>query len=180
MTETVVAKRYARALMALAKEQDKVQKVAEDFGSIVDAYQDSEVFQNTLSNPKVSKKDKSLIIKSISEKLNLDSLLKTFCQFLVEKKRIDLIYSIFEVFHSMVDETLNREHVELTVAKKLQADEKQKIQNQIAKYINKEVVLAEKVDPSILGGAITRIKSIVLDGSLRNQLNLLHENILKG
>jgi len=41
------------------------------------------------------------------------------------------------------------------------------------------VQLFQKVDPSILGGAIIKVGEQVLDGSLRRKLEQIHEQISK-
>ena len=180
MKERVIGKRYARALLGLAKEQSKVQEIADSLSEVVDAYQSSQELRSLFLDPKITKEKKTSIFSSLLEKINPEKLVKTFCLFLIHKKRIDLIVSINQVFSSMVDDFFNRECVEIVVPTKMTPDQQEKIRAELSAFLNKEVVLTEKEDPAIIGGAITRIRSIVLDGSIRNQLNILKETILKG
>jgi len=66
------------------------------------------------------------------------------------------------------------------VAEKLSQKEKKLLQKQLAEYTGKKITLTVEVDASILGGAITSIDSLVLDGSIKNKLNLIRETISKG
>jgi len=43
-----------------------------------------------------------------------------------------------------------------------------------------EVQVSVNIDSRLIGGIVTRIGSTVYDGSLRNQLNLIHQSISKG
>ena len=56
-------------------------------------------------------------------------------------------------------------------AKALSEAETKKIESALAKASGKKVLLDTQVDPTLIGGVVTRIGNVVLDGSVRTALN---------
>ena len=56
----------------------------------------------------------------------------------------------------------------------------EKLQEQLSASTGKTVQIHVSVDPSIIGGIVTRIGSMVIDGSIRNQLVQVRESIIRG
>ncbi|MBT5088131.1 MAG: F0F1 ATP synthase subunit delta, partial [Deltaproteobacteria bacterium] len=50
----------------------------------------------------------------------------------------------------------------------------------ISKYSGKEVTVKITIDPAIIGGIVTRIGSVVIDGSIHTQLNQIRQTIIRG
>src|SRR6185312_17314389 len=50
----------------------------------------------------------------------------------------------------------------------------------LQRLTGKRVLLDERVDPTILGGAIARVGDTLIDGSVRRKLTLLRQQILRG
>ena len=48
------------------------------------------------------------------------------------------------------------------------------------KQTGKTITLHVKVDPNLLGGAVTRVGSVVWDGSVRHYLDRVRERLLSG
>ena len=55
-----------------------------------------------------------------------------------------------------------------------------KLEQTISKYSGKEVAISITIDPAIIGGIVTRIGSVVIDGSIHTQLNQLRQTIIRG
>jgi F-type H+-transporting ATPase subunit delta len=53
------------------------------------------------------------------------------------------------------------------------------IKGQLESRTGKEVILSMEQDPSLIGGAQTRIGNVVYDGSLKTQLAFAKENLYK-
>jgi F-type H+-transporting ATPase subunit delta len=53
------------------------------------------------------------------------------------------------------------------------------IKKELESKTGKEVILSMKQDPSLIGGAQTRIGNIIYDGSLKTHLSYIKENLYK-
>ena len=62
----------------------------------------------------------------------------------------------------------------------LDGDFTARVQDGIWRLTGRSVRLKTKVDPSLLGGAVTRIGSVLYDGSVARQIALLRDSIAAG
>jgi F-type H+-transporting ATPase subunit delta len=69
---------------------------------------------------------------------------------------------------------------DVTTAVTLPADRLSALEAGLARATGRQVQLEHRVDPAILGGAVTRIGSTVYDGSLTRQLQKMQEAISQG
>ena len=66
---------------------------------------------------------------------------------------------------------------EVTTASALDPQRAAAIQNGLAALTGRTVLLATKIDPSIIGGLVARIGSTVYDGSVTRQLEKMKERL---
>ena len=69
MSSEMVARRYARAVFELAKEQKKVAEVARDFRGFAAAYEESSDFRAMAVAPNLADKDRQAIVEQIGKRL---------------------------------------------------------------------------------------------------------------
>ena len=176
MRQTILARRYAKALFALGKEQGKNEEYSEVLGAIADLYKDESVV-NALVNPLYPLEARQKVMAKIAELAKADDIMTRFLQLVVEKKRADILPDIAHEMRVMVDQEQNISHGSVVSAIKLDKGLKKKIQEALEKVTGKKVILETTVDPSIIGGIIAKVGDLVLDGSIKTQLNGLKESI---
>ena len=180
MSQIVIAKRYAKALFHLAEKGNAYETVGQDLAEFTQTFADSEELQNVLADTKISSLLKREIVNKILAQLRPTPLVQTFVQYLLSKKRIFLLADIEKVFSSLVREKLGRLDAEITVAKALSESRVFEITQKLSQFSGKDVHVDVKVDPEIIGGVVTRIGSVVIDGSLRHQLTRVYQSIIRG
>src|SRR5262245_52026283 len=97
---------------------------------------------------------------------------------LVMKGREDAFQGIVIQFEMLKDAAENRIHANVTVASPLPAELRAAVEGRIAKASGKSVVLHERVDPEVLGGAAIRVGDRVIDRTLRTRLAALKKELL--
>jgi F-type H+-transporting ATPase subunit delta len=95
-----------------------------------------------------------------------------------EKKRIALLPAIIDVFHRLVLAYRNTVEGELVSAVALNETQVEKIKTNIETMIGKSVLLKEDIDTSIIGGFVVRVEDLVIDNSIRYQLEKLREKLV--
>lgn len=174
-----VAKRYAKALFSLAKDENLLDIVESDLGQIDILLQKSADFTALLSNPLISDRKKVLLVKEIfAGKTN--TLTFNFLNLLAEKKRMSVISDIVEEFKALMLDYSNKVEGELISAVKLSDAQVNEISSKIDGITGKTVLLKEKVDSSILGGFVVKVEDWILDNSIRYQLSKLRERLIAG
>ncbi len=184
MSQMVIARRYASALSNLAKEENNLEQVGTELQDFCDTLHEAAELQESLSNNKVPMAVRNSILTEILTKMELSTLVSTFLRYLLSKRRLTLVHDIARAFALLTQEAMGILPAEVTVAKEPRSKESkdllQKLQEQLSASTGKTVQIHVSVDPSIIGGIVTRIGSMVIDGSIRNQLIQVRESIIRG
>ena len=177
MKQTILAKRYAKALFALGKENGEYEAYAEALKALAGLFATNPEVEDALTNPLYPVDAREKAMAAIIESMEADQTMGNFLNLLVEKKRAAILPEIAEQFQVMVDDDKNLSHGTVISAIELDAELQGKIQATLEKITGKKVELTASVDPSIIGGMIAKVGDLVLDGSIRTQLASLKGSI---
>ncbi|WP_457573493.1 ATP synthase F1 subunit delta [Desulfolithobacter sp.] len=177
MKQTILARRYTKALFSLGKEQGKAEEYAGKLSEIAMMFEEVEEVADALTNPLYPLEARQKVMAKIAESAGADAILTRFLDLLVEKKRAGILPDIALEMKEMVDREQGISHGSLVSAIELDASLLEKIQATLEKITGTKVILETQVDPSIIGGIIAKVGDLVLDGSIKTQLNGLKESI---
>lgn len=177
MRQTILARRYAKALFSLGKEQDKFEVYNESMSAIASLYEESPEVGDSLTNPLYPLDARQKVMAKIAEAVKADVTLTAFLNLLVEKQRAGVLPDIAHEMQVMVDAAQNISHGQVISAIELESSLQEKIQATLEKITGNKVILETEVDPSIIGGIIAKVGDLVFDGSIKTQLNGLKESI---
>ena len=180
MTSTIVAKRYARALFAIGKEEGRL----EDYGELLQGAAgvleaDPEV-ASALESPVFPMEAKQQVVEELIRALQPDEVFGNFLRILVERRRIHYLGLIARAYQELVDEEKGVVRAVVKTAVPVPEELKTKLKEVLAKATGKEVALELSVDPSVIGGVVAHIGDMVWDGSIRSQLQGFKETIGRG
>ena len=178
MSQGVIARRYAKALINLAEKD--LENTGKSLTALADVYSNSTELSEVLSDTKVSSQIKQNILKSILKKIKVSKLVDTFIRYLLAKRRIVLLPNIEQAFNLFLQEKLGRIEAGITVAQEISEVTVGKLEKAISRYSGKEVSVNITIDPAIISGIVTRIGSVVIDGSIHTQLNRIRQTIIRG
>jgi F-type H+-transporting ATPase subunit delta len=80
----------------------------------------------------------------------------------------------------LTDELANIIRADVASAIELPDETVEKIKASLSEQTGKQVTVETTVDPSLIGGVVTKIGDLVLDGSVRTQLISLKESLQRG
>ena len=172
--EQQIGEIYATALLgAVAK--DKIDQVVDEFESFVSGVLDKHpALDVAIANPKLSVESKNEMLDRIF-KGKMDNTLLTFLKVLGRRQRLGSLRAIQKAASRLAEETAGRVRAVVTVSDQLSADAQRTLTEKLSAIFKKEVRIAVKVDPNILGGLVVRIGDTVFDGSVDGQLKSLHK-----
>lgn len=177
MRHTILARRYAKALFSLGKEQGKTSDYSEILAAIASLYDGENGVGDALNNPLYPLDVRQKVMAKIAQSVQADAIMTSFLNLLIEKKRADILPDIAIELQVMVDKDQNISHGSIISAIELDQTLLGKIQATLEKLTGNKVILETQVDPSIIGGIIAKVGDLVLDGSIKTQLNGLKESI---
>ena len=176
----MIARRYAKALVNLAEKENDLDNAGKNLTAIAEVYKENSELRQVLSDTKVSSRVKQEILKDVLNTIKTSKLVDTFSRYLLAKRRIDILPDIERAFNLLLQEKLGRIEANVTAAYELPKETVKKLVNAISGYSGKEVQVNVAIDPSIIGGMVTRIGSTVIDGSIKTHLNKIRQSIIRG
>jgi F-type H+-transporting ATPase subunit delta len=172
-----VARRYARALLSIGVADGQFENYAAQLGRIQQAYDVSPELRDLWLNPANDRDRRLKAIDSLVGPLELSPSVANTLRLLVERQRLADLPAIVRAYNELVDEKSGRVQAVVTSAVALTAELTGEIAAALATSTKKQIVLETKVDPSLIGGIVTRVGGTVLDGSLKTQLEQLRTTL---
>lgn len=182
MTAGAAAGRYARALFDVVLKEGgdaQVEKVQGEIQEFADLFA-SEALAHVLGNPAIPASKKKALASALVERAgSVAPPLAKLIVILAEKDRLTLLPAIARTYVDRVMDHLKIVRGEVTTAVPLPPEKLRALEDGLAKATGRKVVLDARVDPSIIGGAVTRVGSTVYDGSITTQLQKMKQSLIE-
>ena len=180
MKNLAIARRYAKALLLIGKEDGQTEDYRRELAGVTALLDQEQQLAATISNPLYKAGERKQVLQMIIEKLSLSKVMSSFLLLLFEKGRIGFVSSINEFYQTLADELKGVARASLVSATELTSETIEKIRSALSKKTGKEIVLEVQQDPGLIGGVVTRIGDLVLDGSIKTQLHNMRESLKRG
>jgi F-type H+-transporting ATPase subunit delta len=185
MGEQTLARRYARALLEVARERKEIAAVGAEIRAVAQVYGDlgarkaGEPDLRSLvtdpSRPVAARRE--LLVKVFGGRVS--DLVLRFLILLLEKKRFGVVAEIADAYDHLADEAQGVARARVTTFRSLGDLQRVQLIDRLRRLTDRPtVVLEETVDPEILGGLFVRIGDQVIDGSIRGRLRRLRERLV--
>lgn len=176
---SLVAKRYAEALIRLAADENEIDSYLEEFKKVNELFEKNIDFRNSMINTKIKNDVKKEIIKKVFTG-EIRKELMNFLMILVDNRRINLLPDIFKRFLKCADLKRDILYIKIISSDPLEEEMVEKIKtkykNMYAAYlVNANVI----IDKSLLGGIKVQIGDKVFDASLKRRLEELKEMMME-
>lgn len=138
----------------------------------------SDELRHVLMSPAVPASRKRAVIHTLTPELGLTGKVRNFFYVLIDRRRIGQLREIREAFEAGLDERTGFVRADVTSAQPLTDVQRNALTTELNKLTGKSVRMEFSVDPSLVGGVVTRIGSTVYDGSVRGQLESLRRRLV--
>jgi F-type H+-transporting ATPase subunit delta len=180
MRRSAAARRYARALFSLAREERRVAEVREELAQLGSLLAENEELRETLLTPLHPASERKSVLAAIAERAGMGPLVRHFTSYLVDQRRLIQFDGIREEYERLADEASGLTTALVVSASPLDERRKDRLRRALSERTGSEVRLEVRVDPELLGGAIAKVGDTIFDGSLRTQLGRLRSNLMRG
>lgn len=180
MINSKVSRRYAKALLSLGQEDGNYLEYGQNLKEFGDFCASNEEFVHVVSNRLFSVEERTKILDVVLKKSNFSDLLKNFLRLLLDKNRIGAIRKISDFYSNLTDEISNITRAEVITARPLAEDAQERLMKALTEFTSKDVKMLVKEDDALIGGVVVNIGDMVLDGSVRAQIQGLKESLKRG
>jgi F-type H+-transporting ATPase subunit delta len=172
-TVSGVAGRYATALFELALEANALDQVAADLDLFSQALDASPDLARLVKSPVFSAEEQGRALAAVLKTLKLEGLTRNFLLLAAKNRRLFAVPDMIRAFRAMLARHRGETSATVVAAAKLTEAQATALRQALKAALGKEVMLEERIDPSLLGGPVVKVGSRMVDTSLRTQLNSL-------
>ena len=180
MRATAGARRYARALFALAGEENRVEEIRRELDALVALIDGNDELSHAIFRPLHPAAERRRVLRATCELIGASATLQRFCAFLVDQRRAVEIPGIRAAYAGLADAAAGRMRARVVSASPLSDEQRERLRRALAARTGHELELETAVDASLLGGAVASVGDLVFDGSLRTQLEQLRVSLMRG
>jgi F-type H+-transporting ATPase subunit delta len=172
-----VANTYARSLIELASESGTEVQIGQELAGIAEVLAGTPSFGVFLADPAISREERGRLVKAVFGG-RISPLLLSTLGVMNAKDRLGYLAHLTHAYAVLLEIKLGKIDVDVTVATALDPAALEEVRRLVSAALNKDAVVHQKVDESILGGFVLKVGDKLIDGSAKGQLEQLKRKLL--
>lgn len=177
MKSSKVASRYAKSLLDIAIEQNKIDAVLGDMKFLTEINGESRDFELLVKSPIVKADKKVEIFEKVFDQFEEVSM--AFVKLITKNRREALLPEIAMAFDALVKEHKGIVPVSIISAAPLDAKTKDAITSKVQTLVKGQLEIEEKIDAALIGGFVVRMGDTQIDASVASQFNNLKQRLTR-
>ena len=168
-----MAGRYATALFDLALEANAIDAVKADLDRFDALVAESADLNRLARSPVFSADEQGRALGAVLDSVGIGGLAANFLKLVTANRRLFAVRDMIKAFRQLVAQAKGEATAEVTVAEQLKDEHVAALRAALKAVSGKDVDLAIKIDPAIIGGLVVKLGSRMVDTSLRTKLNAI-------
>ena len=179
MTNSAVAKRYARALLDVSQTDADPEQVERELSAFVALTASYPALARSLVNPGIPLSRKRALMTALIPRLGeISPVTRRLLILLADRDRLSVLGEILDVYRGQLMELRGVVRARITTAFDLSPERVVAIASTLERATGRQVEVETGVDAALLGGMVTQIGSTVYDGSIAGHLDRLRSRFL--
>ena len=175
-----IAERYARALFALGAETGDAQLLLDELGELVEAATVIPELGRVVFTPLYPRAERRAVVGELARRLEHSDETRALAMMLVDENRTALLPDIRDALRDLVERAAGRVRAVVVSARPLERGQLDRLRRALSSRLDAVVTIETQVDPDLIGGVVARVGDLLLDGSLRTQLDSLQGSLRRG
>ncbi|MCK5879194.1 MAG: ATP synthase F1 subunit delta [Holophagae bacterium] len=169
--------RYARAFVSIVSKRDDALALYAELHEAQRGLTENKETVHYFMNPSILTRDKVKMIEKLLTDAGGHEIVRRLMATLVRNNRFNILKYLSEPIRRMLYDELGMVEVKLTVPVSLTEDMEARFKAAFEKKTGKQVILSTEVDSGVIGGAVARIGSFLIDGSVKTNLVKIREKL---
>jgi F-type H+-transporting ATPase subunit delta len=167
---------YAKAFLEVARAEGHLAEVEDELFRFARAYTGSEELRLALTDPNLPVARKVAVVQDLLERKAL-AVSQALVLAVVVAGRAGEMEQIVDTFVELAVAERAHEFAEVRSAVPLSDEDVERLRDALSRATRKNVEVKVVVDPEVMGGIVTKMGDLVIDGSVRHRLDQLREQI---
>lgn len=173
-----IGKRYGRAILDLAAQDHSEERVGKELTQVAALWHDNANLRSVFENPQFTPAQRKAVLNDIVVRAGFSPVTRNLLMVLVDNLRVSDIGDIARVYQTLAADRGGNVKAEVTTAVALPEAYYAELTKTLETVTGKKVQIERKLDPSLIAGVVTRVGDTVFDGSLKNRLGELKDELL--
>lgn len=164
-----LSSRYAKSLLSLAKEENKLEEVYNDMELLLNVCENNRDFDLMLLSPILYSHQKKAVVQKVFEGKVSDLTMKFF-NLIISKNRAAALEGIAKEVVNEYHQIKGIQRAEVKTALPLSAALRKEFTSKVGEALGKTIDLTETVEEDLIGGYILRVADKQIDQSVKSGL----------
>jgi F-type H+-transporting ATPase subunit delta len=173
------AARYAKALLDVTIRETDPEQAERELAGFVELLHQHAALHAVLVNPAIPARGKHGVVAQVIDRQQPSVPVGKLLLLLADRDKLAILPDLLLVFRERLREHQQVVRAEVTTATPLPEARAEQLRERLAQTTGRRVTMTTKVDPSIIGGMVTRIGSTVYDGSVVTQLQAIKRHLAR-
>jgi len=180
MTSRALARRYAGALFDVARRGGTLDGAGRDLAGMRDLLAAHAPLRQAFQSPGVPPARKRALMAAILDAAGpVSADVRRLLLLLAERDRVSLLADLAEAYDERAMAARRVLSAEVVTAMPLGDGRREAVARALSQASGCDVTVHARVDPSIIGGIIARVGSVVYDASVTRQLEKMRQRLLQ-
>jgi F-type H+-transporting ATPase subunit delta len=173
------ARRYAAVLFEVVQAKGDLAKAEGELQSFVTLVEGHRELQAVLAHPAIAALKKRELVEQILNAIpDISNEVRRLLLMLAERDRLGSLPDVAAAFTERLMAHRKIMNAQIVTASALPDGQRAALAQALSTAVGADVRLKESVDPSIVGGIVARVGSVVYDASLTRQLEKMRQQLL--
>lgn len=174
---SIIAKRYALALIELGEENSQLDRFDGDLNVVKQTILENRELSEFLEHPEVSSVDKKEVIEDIFKE-HISEIILSTVKLLIDRNRIFILAPLSNTYHKQLNKMNNILEAVVIAAIQLDGETLGRIKQKLEDIYQKTLEISFKVDKEIIAGIVVKVEDKVIDGSIKNRLDKMKNQFI--
>lgn len=171
-------KKYAKMLLNTTG-TEAVPGAINQLSTVNELLSESREFRGLFENPVFSTEEKARILRQLSDRLNLSEDIVRLILRLSEDRIISALPELINAATAIYLEKKKRAKAVVMTSIDTKGRHNARLASSLKQLTGRDIDIEYVIDPSLLGGVLIKVGSTMYDGSIKGQVRLLKDELLK-